>query len=255
MNLLPAIDLRDGKCVRLLQGDYARQIDYREDPVGQARAFEDEGARWVHVVDLDGARRGSMANRAVIERITSETKLQVEVGGGIRDETVVHELLQAGVRQVVIGTRALEDLAWFERLVHDDRCAGRVVLGLDARKGRLSTHGWTTTEEMTALEMAEKVTDWPLAGIVYTDIERDGMLTGPNLLATEELARRCKVGVIASGGVSRIEDIERLASLPLHGIIVGRALYEGRFRVSQALAAIQKNPEDSLSDNQEPHTQ
>ena len=251
MNLVPAIDLREGKCVRLLQGDYARQIDYGDDPVGQARAFEDEGARWVHVVDLDGAREGSMANRAVIERIAAETALQVEVGGGIRDEAVVRGLLEAGVRQVVIGTRALEDFAWFEKLVHDERCAGRVVLGLDAREGRLSTRGWTTTGEITALEMAEKVNDWPLAGIVYTDIARDGMLTGPNVAATEELARRTKVGVIASGGVSSIEDIECLSGLPLQGIIVGRALYEGRFRVSQALTAIRKNPEGSQSDSQE----
>ena len=236
MEILPAIDVREGKCVRLLQGDYTRQIDYRDDPVAQALQFEQAGANWLHVVDLDGARAGSMKNRSVIEKIAAATNLKVQVGGGIRDERVAADLLGMGVTQVVIGTRALEEPDWFEKLVLDYPC--KIVLGLDAREGKISTRGWTKTSAITAAELAEKVNDWPLAAIVYTDIARDGMLTGPNLEATRQLAENCRVPIIASGGVSSLNDIKQLARLPLLGVIVGRALYEGKFTLPEALAVI-----------------
>ena len=240
MDILPAIDLREGKCVRLLQGDYARQINYRDDPLAQAQEFERSGAKWLHVVDLDGALHGRMQNRDVIKKIVRGTNLKVEVGGGIRDEAVVLELVEMGVRQVVIGTRALEDFSWFENLVHDERFSQRIVLGLDARQGRISTRGWKQTSETTVEQMAKLVNDWPLAAIVYTDIARDGMLTGPNIEATRLLAENCKVGIIASGGVGTLDDIERLVKLPLKGIIVGRALYEGKFELTEALSALER---------------
>ena len=239
MDLFPAIDLREGKCVRLLQGDYRRQIDYSDDPVAQATEFARHGARWIHLVDLDGAREGVMQNRGVIEAIASEAGVKIEVGGGVRDEQTIAGLLEAGVTQVVVGTRALEDPDWFKTVVHDDRFAGRVVLGLDAREGRIATRGWTQTGEITTEDMAEKVNEWPLAAIVYTDIACDGMLTGPNVAATDKLARQCKVPVIASGGVGTLEDIRKLARLPVRGIIVGRALYEGQFDLAEALAALE----------------
>lgn len=239
MDLFPAIDLRDGKCVRLLQGDYNRQIDYGDDPVAQAREFEQRGTQWLHLVDLDGAREGSMRNRRVIEAIAAETGLKIEVGGGIRDEETIAGLLAAGVTQVVIGTRALEDMDWFKKVVHDDQFSGHLVLGLDARDGRIATHGWTETGEMTAGKMAQIVNDWPLAAIVYTDISCDGMLTGPNTEATETLARLCNVPVIASGGVGTLEDIKNLSTLPIRGIIVGRALYEKRFTLEEALSLLE----------------
>jgi phosphoribosylformimino-5-aminoimidazole carboxamide ribotide isomerase len=240
MDIFPAIDLRAGKCVRLLQGDYNRQIDYRDNPVAQAQDFESDGAQWLHVVDLDGALHGSMQNLEVIHHIVSNTKLKVEVGGGIREESTVAQLLEIGVQQVVVGTRALEDIDWFESLVKKPQFAHHIVLGLDARQGRIATRGWTETGETTITQMAEKVNDWPLAAIVYTDIACDGMLTGPNIETTRQLAESYSVPVIASGGVGRIEDIQNLATLPIRGIIVGRALYENKFTLKQALAAVKK---------------
>jgi phosphoribosylformimino-5-aminoimidazole carboxamide ribotide isomerase len=233
MEILPAIDLRDGTCVRLLRGDYARQINYGDDPTAQTQAFERDGAKWLHVVDLDGALHGAMRNAAVIEKIVHSTGLKVEVGGGIRDEAVVKHLLDLGVAQTVIGTRALEDFGWFESLVR--QFPGRIVLGLDARDGRIATRGWTETSDLTVETMAARVAGWPLAAIVYTDIAKDGMLTGPNIEATGRLARNCPIPVIASGGVGSLDDIRRLAALPLFGVIVGRALYENKFTLPQAL--------------------
>ncbi|MCH9021220.1 MAG: 1-(5-phosphoribosyl)-5-[(5-phosphoribosylamino)methylideneamino]imidazole-4-carboxamide isomerase [Planctomycetes bacterium] len=240
MELLPAIDLRKGKCVRLLQGDYDRQIDYGDNPLSQARAFEQAGAKWVHVVDLDGAKSGTMQNRQVIEQIAAKTTLQVEVGGGIRDEQGVAELLDAGVKRVVIGTRGLEDPDWFRQLVHQERFRGRIVLGLDAREGRLLSHGWVRQEQWTVTEMVEKVRDWPLAAIVYTDVDRDGMLKGPNIEAIRHLTAMCQGKIIASGGISSLADVENIAKLPLEGLIVGRALYEGRLDLAEALALVRQ---------------
>lgn len=233
MIILPAIDLRNGKCVRLLQGDYDRQINYGDNPAAQAMEFQRQGAKWLHVVDLDGALHGKMHNRDVIEAIVKTTDLKVEVGGGIRQDDVVADLLNAGVTQVVIGTRAMEDLEWFKQLVL--RHPGQIVLGLDARDGRIATRGWTETGEMTVAEMAKIVNDWPLAAIVYTDIACDGMLTGPNIESTRTLAESCSVPVIASGGVGKLQDIIDLAPLPIKGTIVGRALYEKKFTLKQAL--------------------
>lgn len=238
MDLFPAIDLREGKCVRLLQGDYDRQIDYHDDPLDQARLFADQGADWLHIVDLDGAREGAMRNREVIERIVSQTDLNVEVGGGVRDDQALEVLIGVGVKQVVVGTRALEDPQWFEDVVHRPEWTRRIVLGLDARNGQIATRGWMQTESMTVAQMAAVVNDWPLAAIVYTDIARDGMLTGPNIQATGDLARACRVPIIASGGVGELTDLQALCGLPLRGVIVGRALYENRFTVEQALATL-----------------
>ncbi len=233
MIILPAIDLRDGKCVRLLQGDYDRQINYGDDPAAQALEFQRQGAKWLHVVDLDGALHGKMHNRSVIENIVKTTDLKVEVGGGIRQDDVVADLLETGVTQVVIGTRAMEDLDWFQKLVN--RHPNQIVLGLDARDGHIATRGWTETGEMTVTEMAKIVNDWPLAAIVYTDIACDGMLTGPNIESTKTLAESCNVPVIASGGVGQLQDLINLAPLPIKGTIVGRALYEKKFTLKQAL--------------------
>ena len=236
MDILPAIDLRAGKCVRLLQGDYARQIDYGDDPVAQAQTFQQDGAQWLHVVDLDGALHGRMHNQGVIARIVAGTDLQVEVGGGIREEQTVAELLELGVQQVVVGTRALEDMAWFEKLAAT--YSQRIVLGLDAREGKVATRGWKQDSEITVQEMAKQVADWPLAAIVYTDISCDGMLTGPNVEMTGQLATNCPVPIIASGGVGMLEHIKELAKLSIKGIIVGRALYEGSFTLPEALAIV-----------------
>ncbi|MBN2212371.1 MAG: 1-(5-phosphoribosyl)-5-[(5-phosphoribosylamino)methylideneamino]imidazole-4-carboxamide isomerase [Sedimentisphaerales bacterium] len=236
MDIFPAIDLRSGKCVRLVQGDYERQIDYSEDPVAQAKAFKAEGARWLHIVDLDGARDGTHFNLDTLLSLRQATDLHLQVGGGIRNERAVQNLLQIGIGRVVIGTRALQEPKWFEGLV--GRCPERIVLGLDARDGKVATHGWTKTSDVTVEEMVRRVNDWPLAAIVYTDISRDGMLVGPNLEATRRLAENCSVPVIASGGVGELEHIRQLAQLPLAGIIIGRALYDKKFTLADAIAIV-----------------
>jgi len=236
MVILPAIDLRDGKCVRLLQGDYDRQIDYHDDPVAQARDFEQQGARWLHVVDLDGALHGGHYNVGVLELIKKNTSLNIELGGGVRTGASVKALLDTQITRVIIGTKALEEPDWFEKLVHD--YPHKIVLGLDARDGRVATRGWTSTSETTIADMAGIVNNWPLAAIIYTDIARDGMLTGPNIESTRTLAENCQVPVIASGGVGSLDDIRKLSQLPLAGIIVGRALYENKFTLPEALAIV-----------------
>ena len=239
MDLLPAIDLRDGKCVRLLQGDYDKQIDYADDPVAVATQFEQAGATWLHVVDLDGAREGRHCNLPTIERIVEQTTLRVEVGGGLRETKIIESLLAAGVARCVVGTKALEDWAWFRELVQRTTCRGRIGLGLDAREGRLAVRGWTEVTDETALQVAERVSGWPLAVIIYTDISRDGMLLGPNIEATQVLAECSTVPVIASGGVTSLEDVRRLAALDLGGIIIGRALYEKQIDLAEALGVLQ----------------
>jgi len=237
MDILPAIDLRNGKCVRLLQGDYDRQIDYNDDPVDQAKRFEAQGARWLHVVDLDGAKTGGRHNYGVLEKISRQTKLQIEIGGGIRERDTIAALLSQGlVARVIIGSQALEQFEWFRQRVFE--FPGQIVLGLDARAGRLAIHGWTRSTNVTVLEMAGRVDDWPLAAIAYTDIACDGMLGGPDIETTAELTRTCRIPVIAAGGVGSIEHIKSLATLELAGIIVGRALYEGTLCLRDALAVV-----------------
>lgn len=238
MDILPAIDLRGGKCVRLLQGDYSRQIDYAEDPVAVARAFEQVGAKWLHLVDLDGAREGRQCNLAVIERIVRETGLSVEVGGGLREVEVIESLLRIGVKRCVVGTKALVDWPWFESLVQRPMCRGRICLGLDARLGKLAVRGWTEELKETALDIADRAAGLPVAAIIYTDIGRDGMLLGANVDAMKEMAERSKVPVIASGGVTDIEDVKQLAALPLLGIIIGRAIYEKTISLTDALQVL-----------------
>jgi len=236
MEILPAIDVRDGKCVRLLQGDYARQIDYAADPLAVAKQFEQAGARWLHMVDLDGAREGRPCNRATVERVVAGTGLKVELGGGLRDTETIESLLDGGVARCVVGTRALEDWNWFKDLVHRKTCRGRVALGLDARDGRLAVRGWTRATELTPLALADHVKDWPLAAIIYTDIAHDGMLEGPNVEAMRAMVEASAVPVIASGGVTRIEDVRQLKTLPrLWGAIVGRALYEKTIDLAEAI--------------------
>jgi phosphoribosylformimino-5-aminoimidazole carboxamide ribotide isomerase len=235
LDILPAIDIRAGKCVRLLQGDYNKQIDYADDPVAVAKQFEQAGATWVHVVDLDGAREGVLANLPTIQRMLQQTRLRLEVGGGLRTTEAIENLLEAGVSRCVVGTRALEDWAWFEQTVQRPACRNHIALGLDAREGRLAIRGWTEETRERALQAAERVADWPLAAIIYTDIGRDGMLLGPNLESIKVLAEYSKIPVIASGGVSELQDVERLTKLPLAGVIIGRAIYEKQLDLSDAI--------------------
>lgn len=237
MDVIPAIDLRDGKCVRLIQGQYDHQITYRDDPVEQAREFHADGARRLHIVDLDGAKVGRPVNTRSISAIAELGLLKIEVGGGLRDETSIRQLLDIGVSRVIIGTKAVSDFAWFSEMV--EAFPGRIVLGLDARGSRVATHGWLEESAQNALEFAAQADKLPLAAIIYTDIAKDGMLTGPNIERTKALVDAVTSPVIASGGVKEAQDIRNLKPIGVAGVIVGRSLYERTLSLKDALAAAQ----------------
>lgn len=223
--------------MRLHQGAYDRQTTYGTDPVAQAKAFADAGAAWLHVVDLDGARSGRMEHLEVITRICRETPLKVEVGGGVRSTESVRQLLEAGVTRAILGTAALKDWAWFEGLARDPAFAGKLVLGLDAKDGFVAVAGWEETSGVKAVDLAAKVRGWALSAIIYTDIATDGTLAGPNYAATAAMCAATDVPVVASGGVGTLAHLRELRKLPCAGAIVGKALYENKFTVAEALAA------------------
>jgi phosphoribosylformimino-5-aminoimidazole carboxamide ribotide isomerase len=235
MEILPAIDLLGGKCVRLVQGRYDRVIDYERDPVEVAETFRHAGAHWVHVIDLDGARDGTVNNFAAVQRIAA-TGMQIQFGGGVRDEETIRGALAAGAKRVIVGTRALQDRLWFEQVARAPEFGGRIALGLDARVGKLATHGWSQQTEQSALDVIADVTPLPLAAIIYTDIGRDGVLLGPNMKAMEGVAAASRIPVIAAGGVSDLDDVRHLARLKLAGVVIGRAIYEGKLDLREALA-------------------
>jgi phosphoribosylformimino-5-aminoimidazole carboxamide ribotide isomerase len=232
MQVIPAIDLRGGKCVRLRQGDYDQETVFAEDPAAQAAAFQAEGAGRIHLVDLDGARDGKPVNVDAVRAILDRVSVPCQLGGGVRDDATIAAWLDAGLERVIVGTRAVKDPDWFRKAA--ETFPGRLVLGLDARDGRVATGGWLDKTSVVAVRLAEQFDDLPLAAVVYTDIARDGMLEGPNFDATGDLARRLKTPVIASGGVGTLDDLGRLATLPVVACIVGRALYDGRFRLREA---------------------
>lgn len=234
MKILPAIDIRGGKVVRLERGDYDLQTTYGDDPAATARVFADAGAEWIHIVDLDAARSGRPTNTEAIAAIRDAVDIRLELGGGMRDELTLRSALDAGIDRVIVGSAALRDLHWFEQLVSADDLSGRVVLGLDAREGMLAADGWTTQTECTALEVAHRASDWPLAGIVYTDIARDGMLSGVNIAATAELINVTNVPVIASGGVASLDHLLACKDIGCWGAIVGKAWYEGLIDLARA---------------------
>jgi phosphoribosylformimino-5-aminoimidazole carboxamide ribotide isomerase len=236
LEIVPSIDLRGGRVVRLKQGDYARQVNYAVDPLESARSFARAGAKWMHVVDLDGAKEGRPVQTDLIAKIIAGAGLRVEVGGGVRSTEDIQRLLDAGAARVVVGTKAFEDWSWFGSLAKDPSFHHKLVLAIDAREGRIATRGWTQTSGRTAVDVAAEVTDWPLAALLYTDVSKDGMLQGPNLDYTRALALAGRVPVIASGGVGTIEHIRQLTELPVWGAIVGRSLYEGTLDLKQAIA-------------------
>ena len=233
--IVPSIDLRGGQVVRLQQGDYTRQINYPLDPLAAAAVFAAAGASWLHVVDLDGAKEGRPIQTELISKIAAASKMNVEVGGGVRATQDIAQLLSAGVRRVVVGTRAMEDWDWFDKLVHTSEYADRIVLALDAKDGQIATRGWTHSSGKLATDVARQVSAWPLAAILYTDVAKDGMLQGPNFKQTRAIAEAGNVPVIASGGVGNISHIQELLKLPIWGVIVGRSLYEGTLDLAEAI--------------------
>mgnify|MGYP001815186269 CR=1 FL=1 len=235
MQIWPAIDLRGGKCVRLRQGDYGQETVYGDQPVAMAERWVEEGAEYLHLVDLDGARDGRPVNRSAVAAIVKAVGIPCELGGGIRDELAVADLLSLGLNRLVIGTQAVKRPEWFRQLC--TRFPGQLVAGIDARDGLVATDGWLETSSMPATELAAQLAELPIAAIVYTDISKDGMMAGPNLTAMSEMASAVKAPIVASGGVTTADDVSQLAKVGVAGCIIGRALYEGSLTLADALAA------------------
>ena len=235
MQIWPAIDLRGGKCVRLQQGDYERETVFGDDPVAMAQLWTDQGAEQLHLVDLDGARDGRPTNLSSIQAIVAAVGIPCELGGGVRDEATIRQLLDVGLARLVIGTKALREPDWFRRMCRE--FPYRLALGIDARDGRVATDGWLETSDVSAVDMARQFADEPIAAVIYTDIATDGMLGGPNLAAMEEMRAAIDVSLVASGGVHAAVDVARLAAAGVDGCIIGRALYENTLTLADALAA------------------
>ena len=235
MDILPAIDLRSGKCVRLIQGQYHRQITYGDDPAAQAKQFLADGSKWLHIVDLDGARLGRPSNTEAIKAITSAVDMNIEVGGGIRDDDAISELLDIGVNRVIIGTNAISEFDWFTKATA--KFPNKLVLGLDARGSHIATHGWEKDGTHNLLDFAIEAAKLPLAAIVYTDITKDGMMAGPNLERTQTLINTIDTPIVAAGGVTEIEDVINLKRIGAAGAIIGRSIYEGKIDLKDAIKA------------------
>lgn len=238
MILYPAIDLKDGNCVRLLKGEMDSATVFGENPAAQAKAFTDAGCKWLHLVDLNGAFAGRPVNAAAVEAILAAVEVPVQLGGGIRHMSTIENWLSKGVKRVILGTVAVED----PKLVREAaaRYPNQIAVGIDARAGRVATRGWAEETEVMALDLARRYEDAGVAAIIYTDIDRDGAMGGPNVQATADLARAVKIPVIASGGVSSMADLIALRDEGvIAGAISGRALYDGALDLANALAALE----------------
>ncbi|NRR23188.1 1-(5-phosphoribosyl)-5-[(5-phosphoribosylamino)methylideneamino]imidazole-4-carboxamide isomerase [Brevibacillus sp. MS2.2] len=232
----PAIDIRGGKCVRLFQGDYGQETVYADSPLAMAKRWVEQGASWVHLVDLDGAKEGKPANAALIKEIARSIPVPVQVGGGIRTEEQIADYLEAGVARVIVGTAAIEDEPFTKRILQND--GDKIAIGLDCRNGLVATRGWLTTTDVQATELAKRLVTYGAETFIYTDIARDGTMTGPNVEEIAALAMATGKSVIASGGVSQLDDLLTLAahaSGGVSGAIVGKALYTDAFTLEEAL--------------------
>lgn len=239
MQVIPALDIRAGKCVRLLQGQAEQQTVYSDDPVAMAQRWAEAGAALLHVVDLDGAFSGCVQNVNVIQRVAQSVPIPIQLGGGLRDLATIERVFAIGVQRVVLGTSALEHRDTLVQATR--RFPGRVCVGIDSRNGHVAVHGWQTVSQVEPVALAQQVAAAGVAAIIYTDISRDGMLQGPNIPAIRALAQQVTVPVIASGGVSCLDDLRQLAALEPLGVtavIVGKALYEGRFSYQQACVTL-----------------
>ncbi len=236
MQVIPAIDIKDGAVVRLYKGDFAQSTVFSHDPVETARGWQEQGAALLHVVDLDGTERGGSRNLPVVAAVAGALSIPVQMGGGLRDLTAIEQAVAAGVARVVLGTVALADPALVAEACA--RYPGRVVVALDARDGKVMTHGWQQASNVDMFDLAQQMVAGGVSRFLYTDVERDGTLSQPNFAATAALAQAVSVPVIASGGVATLDHLTRLAGLGVEGSIVGSALYKGAFTLPEALAAV-----------------
>ena len=234
MLILPAIDIRNGKCVRLQQGDYNQETIYADSPVEMAKHWEEQGAEFLHIVDLDGAKDKMPTNFSIIYKIAENVNIPIEVGGGIRNRETIQLYLEAGVDRLVIGTQAQKEPEWFREMCR--KFPQKLVLGIDGRNGLVATEGWLETSQTLATDLAKKYVDLPLSALIYTDIAKDGMLEGPNVEEMEAMRRAVPFPLVVSGGIASLDDIRRLALRGFHACIIGKALYENKFRLGEALA-------------------
>jgi len=233
MILFPAIDIRDGKCVRLIQGDYDQEIIYNDSPTAMAKEWEKQGADYIHVVDLDGAKTGNSLNREAIQAIAKSVSIPVQVGGGIRTMEIIDAHIASGVSRVIIGTAAIQDKPFLKKAV--EKYGDKIAVSIDARKGFVATDGWTETSDVSAVDLLYELEEIGVKTVIYTDILKDGMMQGPNFHELEMMDKASSIDIVASGGVSTEEDIIQLGELDLYGAIIGKALYEGKISLEKVL--------------------
>tara|TARA_B100001939_G_scaffold249839_1_gene216823 strand:+ start:527 stop:1243 length:717 start_codon:yes stop_codon:yes gene_type:complete len=234
MKIWPAIDLRGGNCVRLKQGDYNQETIFGDNPGAMARQWCEQGAECMHLVDLDGARDGLWINQDAVRSIIEAISVPCQLGGGVREESTIELLLGLGVSRLIIGTKALKEPEWFSSMV--EKFPHKLALGIDARDGMVATDGWLETSETTAISLAQQFNSQPVAAIIYTDISRDGMMQGANIAGMSEMKQATNIPVIASGGVTTLEDVKQLREAGLDGAIIGRSLYDGVIDLKDAIA-------------------
>jgi phosphoribosylformimino-5-aminoimidazole carboxamide ribotide isomerase len=233
MILFPAIDIRDGKCVRLIQGDYDQEIIYNDSPTAMAKEWEKQGADYIHVVDLDGAKTGNSLNREAIQAIAKSVSVPVQVGGGIRTMEIIDAHIASGVSRVIIGTAAIQDKPFLKQAV--EKYGDKIAVSIDARKGFVATDGWTETSDVLAVDLLHELELIGVKTVIYTDILKDGMMQGPNFYELEMMDKASSIDIVASGGVSTEENIIELRELNLYGAIIGKALYEGKISLEKVL--------------------
>ena len=239
MIFFPAIDIYQGKCVRLEKGDFEKKTIFNEDPVDQAKFLEDKGCNWIHVVDLDGAKNGSSSNFKIVEEISLKTNLKIQFGGGVRSIAKIKSLLAVGIERVVIGTKAINDISFLDVACRD--FPNKIVIGIDARKGKVSIEGWTKDSGVNANELAINAEKKGVCAIIFTDIDKDGLMSGPNISSTLEIAKAVNIPVIVSGGVSAIEDVievKKNEGSGIGGVICGRAVYDKKVDIKEALKIV-----------------
>ena len=234
MKIWPAIDLRGGNCVRLKQGDYNQETVFGDDPGAMAQQWCEQGAECMHLVDLDGARDGLWINQDAVRNIIESINVPCQLGGGVREESTIELLLGLGVSRLIIGTKALKEQTWFSSMA--EKFPQQLALGIDAREGMVATDGWLETSETTAISLARQFDHQPVAAIIYTDISRDGMMQGANIAGMAEMKQATSIPVIASGGVTTLDDVKKLRDAGLDGAIIGRSLYDGVIDLSEAIA-------------------